>query len=362
MKSVLSVLESRWISVGPRTEEFEEALKRYFGVDHALFVSSGTASLHIAYISAGLTKERKVILPSFTYISTLTPLIWMGVPFVFADIESISNPKITPSTIEEVLDDNVNAVIYMAYAGFLNGIEEVRDYCESRGLILIEDASHCHGSELKGKKAGNFGVVAGMSFYANKNITTGEGGVVLTNSENVYRKAKALRSQGITSSSFERYRGLELDYDILEIGYTYRATELQAALGISQLRKLDRLNLRRKKLVRLYRELLKDVEEVIIPFEDFNSSANYIFPIFTKVDRDSLRLYLYERGIQTSIHYKPLHMFSAVKKYCGDAKLPVTEQAYKMQITLPLFPSMTEGDVEFIVESIKDGIAKIKSN
>lgn len=325
-------------------------------------MSSGTASLHIAYISAGLTKERKVILPSFTYISTLTPLIWMGVPFVFADIESISNPKITPSTIEEVLDNNVNAVIYMAYAGFLNGIEEVRDYCESRGLILIEDASHCHGSELKGKKAGNFGVVAGMSFYANKNITTGEGGVVLTNSENVYRKAKALRSQGFTSSSFERYRGLELDYDILEIGYTYRATELQAALGISQLRKLDRLNLRRKELVRLYRELLKDVEEVIIPFEDFNSSANYIFPIFTKVDRDSLRLYLYERGIQTSIHYKPLHVFSAVKKYCGDVKLPVTEQAYKMQITLPLFPSMTEGDVEFIVESIKDGIAKIKSN
>lgn len=152
----MSVLESGWISVGPRTEEFEEALKGYYGVDHALFVSSGTASLHIAYISAGLTKDRKVILPSFTYISTLTPLIWMGVPFVFADIESISNPKITPSTIGEVLDDTVNAVVYMAYAGFLNGIEEVRDYCESRGLILIEDASHCHGSELKGKKSWKF--------------------------------------------------------------------------------------------------------------------------------------------------------------------------------------------------------------
>lgn len=356
----MSALESRWISLGPRTEEFEDALKKYYGVNYALFVSSGTASLHIAYVSAGLNKERKVILPSFTYISTLTPLIWMGIPFVFADIESVYNPKITPSTIEEVLDDSVNAVIYMAYGGFLKGIDEVKSFCESKGIVLIEDASHCHGSELKGKRAGNFGVVAGMSLYANKNITTGEGGVVLTNYESIYKKAKALRSQGITSSSYQRFRGVELDYDILEIGYTYRATELQAALGISQLRKLERLNCKRKELVSLYRELLKDVEEVIVPFDDFKSSANYIFPIFTKVDRDELRLFLYERGIQTSIHYKPLHMFSAVKKYCGDVKLPMTEQAYKMQITLPLFPSMTEGDVEFVVESVKDGIAKIK--
>jgi dTDP-4-amino-4,6-dideoxygalactose transaminase len=329
-------------------------------VRYALFVSSGTASLHLAYISAGLNKNSKVILPSFTYISTLTPLIWMGFPFVFADIESLYKPVISDSTIDSIIDEGIDAVIYMAYGGFLDGIDKVKDYCERKGLKLIEDASHCHGSYLNGKKAGSFGIVAGMSLYANKNITTGEGGVLLTNSEEIYLRAKFLRSQGITSSSFDRYLGVELDYDINEIGYTYRATELQAALGISQLKKLDVLNNKRRKLVGLYRSLLEDVEEVIVPFANYERSANYIFSIFTKVDRNALRVYLHEKGIQTSIHYKPLHMFTAVKRYCGEVRLPVTEEAYRMQLTLPLFPKMTEEDVVYVVNTLKDGIAKIK--
>jgi len=359
---VLEVLRSGWISVGPKTEEFEKAVLSYYGVKHALFVSSGTASLHLAYLSSGLNSKTKVALPSFTYISTLTPLIWMGVPFSFVDIESIEKPVVSLESLEgKVKKEEISAVIYVAYAGFLEGIEKIQRFCEEKGLILIEDASHCHGSEWNGKRAGNFGLVAGMSLYANKNITTGEGGLLLTNDELVYNRARKLRSQGITSTSYERYKGLEMDYDVEEIGFTYRPTELQAALGISQLKKLDYLTKRRRELVGLYRKLLQDVEEIVIPFIAYEKSGNYIFSIFTKVDRDRLRLHLFEKGIQTSIHYKPLHMFSAVKRYCGDIELPVTEMAYRMQITLPLYPALKEEQVEYIVKEIKDGIAKIKS-
>jgi len=288
-------------------------------------------------------------------------LIWMGAKFVFADIQSLKRPVISPQTIEKVRG-NATHLVYVAYAGFMEGIDEIKAYCEEKGLILIEDASHCHGSLWKGKRAGNFGLVAGMSLYANKNITTGEGGVILTNDKYVYSRCKSLRSQGISSTSYERYKGLEMDYDIQEIGFTYRPTEIQAALGLSQLSKIEWINRRRRELVGLYRELLADVPEIIIPFEEYELSGNYIFSIFTKVDRDALRLYLFEHGIQTSIHYKPLHLFSAVQKYYPYKPLPVTEEAYHMQITLPLFPTMKEEWVEYIVKVLKDGIAKYKGN
>ncbi len=285
----------------------------------------------------------------------------MGVKFRFADIDSLERPVITADKIEEA-STNISHVIYMAYAGFMDGIDSVKSFCERKGIVMIEDASHCHGSVWNGKHAGNYGIVAGMSLYANKNMTTGEGGMILTNRSEIYEKVKALRSQGITSTSYDRYKGLDLDYDITQIGYTYRATEMQAALGITQLSKLDWINKRRRELVKLYRELLKDVEEVVIPFENYQLSSNYIFSIFVKVDRDALRFYLFEKGIQTSIHYKPLHLFEAVKRYAGSVKLPIAEKAYQMQITLPLFPTMKEELVEYIVGVLKDGIAKVKSN
>ncbi|HRD22925.1 MAG TPA: DegT/DnrJ/EryC1/StrS family aminotransferase [Candidatus Hydrothermia bacterium] len=360
IESVVGVLRSGWISTGPKTEELERAFAEYYGVHYALFVSSGTASLHLAYLAAGINKNSTVVLPSFTYISTLTPLMWIGCRFRFADIQSIEKPVVAPDTINEALKDDAEYVIYLPYAGFLDGIDHIKKFCDDKGVKLLEDASHCHGSCWNGIRAGNLGIAAGMSLYANKNITTGEGGVLLTNDELIYSRAKLLRSQCITSTSFERYQGLEMDYDIVEIGYTYRATEIQAALGLSQLKKLGWTTERRRELVGLYRRLLEDVEEIVIPFEDYRFSGNYIFSIFSKVDRDALRGYLFEKGIQTSIHYKPLHLFKAVGREVGPLRLPVTEKAYKMQITLPLFPTMREEWVEYIVGAIKDGVVKIK--
>uniref|UniRef100_A0A7V3ZY58 DegT/DnrJ/EryC1/StrS family aminotransferase n=1 Tax=candidate division WOR-3 bacterium TaxID=2052148 RepID=A0A7V3ZY58_UNCW3 len=361
IEAVSSTIKSGWVSLGPKTNELEKAFEAHFGVKYALFVSSGTAALHLAYVSAGIGPDSLVVLPSFTYISTLTPLIWMGAKFVFADIESLQKPVISPETIENVRSGATHT-IYVAYAGFMEGIDEIQKYCKEKNLVLIEDASHCHGSIWKGKRAGNFGIVAGMSLYANKSITTGEGGVILTNDENIYKRCKSLRSQGISSTSYERYKGLELDYDIQEIGYTYRPTEIQAALGLSQLKKIEWITRRRRELVGLYRKLLADVDEIIIPFENYELSGNYIFSVFSKVDRDALRLHLFEHGIQTSLHYKPLHLFSAVQKYYPYRPLPVTEEAYRMQITLPLFPTMKEEWVEYVVKVLKDGIAKYKGN
>ena len=362
IKAIYKIIRSGWVSLGPESKKFEQEFADFYGRKHAIFTTNGTSALHLAYIAAGVKKKDRVILPSFTYISTVTPLFWIGAEAVFCDIESLEKPLISANTINSIIDKNIKAIVFVPYAGFMDGIDEIKKLAEAKGIILIEDASHAHGSEWKGETAGGFGVVAGMSLYANKNMTTGEGGMVLTDDDSIAEKVRKLRSQGMTTLSYDRYTGLSLDYDIEEIGYNYRPTEIQAAIGRVQLKKLNKNNQRRKELVKTYRELLKDIEEIIVPFEDYKKSANYIFPIFVP-RRDEIRIFLHRKGIQTSVHYKPIHKFHAVMNLLKkEVRLPVTEKAGAMELTLPLYPQMREKDVKFVVESLKDAIIKTKNS
>ncbi len=351
-EAVLRVLSSGWITLGEETELFEKEFAEYAGTKYALFFSSGTSALHVAYLSVGIKKHSRVLVPSYTFVSTVTPLIWCEANVIFGEITGENNLNLSPKELDK---KNPEFAVFVPIAGFMEGLSEFAERAHEKGIVLVEDCSHAHGSIYKGKRCGTFGKVGVYSLYSNKNITTGEGGMLVTNDRKVYEKAKLLRSHGMTRLAYERYRGDPKIYDIVEIGYNYRATEMQAAIGRVQLKKLDDMNLKRKDLVRLYRRLFSDLPEVKIPFENFEESSNYIFPILVPAEkRENVIKGLASKGIQTSWHYKPVHTFSAIKKRAGEFSLPLTEKIAEREITLPLYPDMEPEMVKEVVSATKD--------
>lgn len=356
-QAVIEVIQSGWITRGPKTLEYEEKLARYFGVKYALATSSGTTALHLAYLAAGIRPGMKVIVPSLTFVATVTPLLWIGALLLFVDIHSLKFPNISPESVEK-LAPQADAVIFVHYAGFPDFIQDISKIAKKHDLILIEDASHAIGTKIDGKFAGTFGRVSAFSTFSNKNLSTGEGGFILTDDKRIYEKAKLLMSHGMTTTSYSKYSGSHPFYDVVEVGFNYRITEIHAVLGIVQLGKLDVKNERRRELVRKYRYELNDVEGLIIPFEDFENSANYIFPVILPDDteREVVIKKMAEAGIQTSIHYPPIHKFRAFREIIGDLELPVTEEYARRTLTLPLYPSLNQEDIVYIINILKNSI------
>jgi len=360
LEAVKRVIESRWISQGPETQSFEKAFADFIGLQYALATSSGTSALHLAYLALGVEARDEVIVPSFTFIATVSPLLWIGAIPVFSDIKSPEIPNIAVEMIEPLVTEKTKGVVFVHYAGFSRGVDEIRDFCSEKGLFLIEDASHAHGAVWKGKKAGTFGDIAVFSLFANKNLAVGEGGIIVTGSKDIYEKAKLLRSHGMTRLAWDKYESGEILYDVEALGYNYRLTELQAALGKVQLRKLNENNRKRRILVRRYRRLLKDVEGIVLPFfdEDVEGSSHYIFPLLLP-DEDKRRKvveFLKKEGIQTSVHYPAIHQFSLFSKGMVTFRsggLKNTEEASRRELTLPLWPSMTETQVDEVVSNLK---------
>ncbi len=351
-EAVAKVLSSGWLTLGEETYAFEEEFARYVGTRYALFFSSGTAALHVAYIATGIGRRKKVLVPSYTFISTVTPIIWCGGEIVFGEIEGEHNLNLSP---EEVERKDVDFVVFVPIAGFMDGIDEIKRLSEEKGITLIEDCSHAHGSVYKGKRCGQFGKAGVYSLYSNKNITTGEGGMLVTNDEEIYRRAKLLRSHGMTRLAYDRYLAGAGYYDIEEVGFNYRATEMQAALGRVQLKKLDFYNEKRRVLVKHYRELLKKLSSVKIPFTEYKESANYIFPILVpEGERDKVVAAFVEKEIQTSWHYRPVHTFRVIRRITGEISLPLTEKIAFREITLPLYPGMDVQAVEEIVNVLQN--------
>ncbi len=351
-EAVLRVLSSGWLTLGEETLSFEKEFADYVGTKYALFFSSGTAALHVAYLSVGIGEGKKVLVPSYTFISTVTPLIWSGADISFGEIGGEDNLNLAPHELEK---EDIDFVVFVPIAGFMNGLEEIKKISENRGIVLIEDCSHGHGSIYREKRCGTFGKVGVYSLYTNKNITTGEGGMLVTDDKEIYEKAKLLRSHGMTRLAYDRYAHRAEFYDVIELGYNYRATEMQAALGRVQLKKLEGFNRKRRQLVKLYRELFDEVLDVIVPFEDYRHSANYIFPILVPQEkRERVINGLADNGIQTSWHYRPVHTFKIIKQRMGNIHLPVTEEVAQREITLPLYPDMTLETVEEVVRVTKD--------
>jgi dTDP-4-amino-4,6-dideoxygalactose transaminase len=362
--AVLKILKGRWLSTGPVTERFETSFSRFLGGGRAIAVSNGTAALHLALACLDLRRGDEVILPSLTFVATANAVLYEGATPVFADITGPDNFNISPEEIEKKVTPKTKAVIVMHYGGYPCDMESILRTAREKRLAVIEDAAHAPGSLYRQTPCGMIGDMGCFSFFSNKNLVTGEGGMVVTNNEDWASRIRTMRSHAMTALSWDKYRGHLASYDIKELGFNYRMTEIEAALGLVQLGKLQRNRKRRENLARLYREELQGVEGISIPFTRLSGTfSHHLFPVLASCDpgdrsprrRDTWMEELKKLRVQTSVHYPPVHLFSLYRKRFGTKQgmLPQTEQVSRREVTLPLHPLMSEQDVKWIAGKMK---------
>lgn len=364
-EAVVETIRSGWISTGPKTELFENKFSKLFEVQHALALANCTVSLHTAFEALEIGENDEVICPSLTFVATVNAIRYVKAKPVFCDIQSFENLTIDPDMVESLVTARTKAIIVMHYAGFPCDMERIIEIAKKNNLKIIEDACHAPLSEYNGKKLGTLGDIGCFSFFANKNIITGEGGMLITNDTKVYEKSKLLRSHGMTSLSYERSKGHTTDYDVVDLGYNYRMDDMRASIGVIQLNKLKE-DLEKREEVRLnYLPKLSEMDEFIIPFENHHGFvSNYIFPIVlrdsTVEKREFIREELKLAGIQTSVHYPAVHKFSIYEK--NHVTLEKTEYVSDNEITLPMYSSLDIGKVELIAQTLKSALVKASSN
>jgi dTDP-4-amino-4,6-dideoxygalactose transaminase len=357
-REVLKVLRARWLSTGPVTERFERAFSEYLGGGFAIAVSNGTAALHLALTCLGLKEGDEVILPSLTFVATANAVLYVGAKTVFADIVGMDDLNISCKDIEGKITRKTKAVLVMHYGGYPCNMQSVVRIAKRYALHVVEDAAHAPGAAYQGPKCGLIGDIGCFSFFSNKNLVTGEGGMVVTRNREWAERVRRMMSHGMEALSWDKYRGRLSSYDIRELGYNYRTGEIQSALGLVQLKKLDRNKRRRGKLVEVYRKELQGVEGISIPFLQFEGDPAYhLFPILVSPGlRDRLMEELRNFRIQTSVHYPPVHLFSLYRKQFGSKKgmLPKSEEAGLREVTLPLHPRMDLEDAKWIAKKVKE--------
>jgi dTDP-4-amino-4,6-dideoxygalactose transaminase len=357
-KAVSDVIASRWLSMGPQTEAFEKDFAEFTSAKYAFSVANCTAAMHIAHTVLGIGQGDEVIVPSLTFIATVNAVLYTGARPVFADIESIENWNICAEQIKPLITPRTKAVVVVHYAGYPADMTAISELCAQKNLILIEDCAHSPGAYWQDKHTGTFGKCGCFSFFSNKNLATGEGGMLITNDSNLPEKIRHMRSHGMTTLTWQRHKGHAHSYDVVTLGYNYRLDEIRSALGRVQLRKLNINNQKRSRLVDLYKEKLADVSKIKIPFMNYPPRSSYhIFPILldASLDRASIANGMKEMGIQTSAHYPPAHLFTYIKSRFNtvEGQLPLTEKIGKSVLTLPLFPDMSVEQLEYVVDSLK---------
>jgi dTDP-4-amino-4,6-dideoxygalactose transaminase len=297
-----------------------------------------------------------VICPSLTFVATCNAIRYVNAVPVFADLKSTSDLTMDPDDIERKITPRTRAIVVMHFGGFPCDMDRIMELADRHKLKVIEDACHGPLSEYHGKKLGTIGDIGCFSFFSNKNISTGEGGMLLTNNQAYSERARLLRSHGMTSMSYERSKGHTTSYDVVDLGYNYRMDDIRASIGLVQLDKLQADINRRAEIRKSYLELLRGVDGIIIPFAESQAIvSNYIITIVLKDStvekRDEVRGKLAEAGIQTSVHYPAVHRFSIFREFSCD--LPLTEYVTDNLITLPMYSRLSEDDIEYIVSNLK---------
>jgi dTDP-4-amino-4,6-dideoxygalactose transaminase len=355
--AVLEVLRSRWLSMGEVTKQFEKEFADFIGAKHTLAVTNATAALHLACVAVGLGPGDEVILPSLTFVATANAIRYTGATPVFADIENLDDLNISPAAIESLITEKTRAILVVHYAGFACDMQAIMEIAARHDLAVLEDSAHAIGSELDGRKLGTIGRIGCFSFFSNKNMTTGEGGMLTTDDDALAERLGILRSHGMTSLSWDRHKGHASTYDVVDLGYNYRIDEMRSALGRVQLGKLPVSNERRHKLTTLYRELLSELTPAIqMPFAKLRGTSCYhILPVLLppEVDRDRFMEGMKAQGIQTSIHYPPVHRFRIYEDdwLARGMALPVTEEVSTRQVTFPLFATMQAEQVGWVARA-----------
>ena len=365
IQAVADTLRSGWITMGPRTLGFEAAFACDLGEGaQCLAVSNGTAALHIAVMSLGIKPGDEVIVPALTFVADLNVVSVVGGVPVLADVTSLGDWAMDPDDIERKITPRTKAVLIVHYAGYACDMEAISGICERHGLPLIEDCAHAPGGAYKGRKLGTFGVISAWSFFTNKNLSVGEGGMVVTRDSALFQKCKNLRSHGMTVASFDRMKGRASTYDVLEPGLNYRIDEMRAALGLVQLDKLPQANACRRQLTERYFERLDRMSGLTVPFRHFQRGTPtwHLMPILLDewVDRQAVIDSLKQAGIQSSIHYPAIQDFTAYRDCRGE--VPKAREVSKRELTLPLYPTMTDKDVDLVCDALESVLGKIKKS
>lgn len=362
---VQDVIKSRWLTMGEITQAFEQEFAEYNNVAHSVAVANGTAALHLACVAAGLGPGDEVILPALTFVATANAIRYTGATPIFADIVSEVDLNISPDAIEDLVNNKTRAIMVMHYGGYACDMTWILEIANRHSLLVIEDAAHSPGSELDGKKLGTFGDIGCYSFFSNKNMMTGEGGMIVTNDNMLAEKTRTLRSHGMTALTWDRYQGHAWSYDVVDLGFNYRMDEIRAAIGRVQLKKLDKNNTKRQELTHHYHDLfIKLALDITIPFREYHGKSScHILPILLPegIDRNQFMEKMKENGIQTSIHYPPIHQFTAYNDRLDkfQESLPITENVASREVTLPLFPTLTKSQVELVVHAAKESLEAI---
>jgi dTDP-4-amino-4,6-dideoxygalactose transaminase len=361
-QAVQKVVHSRWLSMGEQTQNFEQEFAAFIGAKHAIAVTNGTAALHLACVAVGLKPKEEVILPSLTFVATANAVRYTGAIPVFADIESTDWLTISPASIKRCITDKTRAILVMHYAGYPCDMPAILEIARKHGLVVIEDSAHAIGSKLDGRTLGTWGQIGCFSFFSNKNMTTGEGGMLTTEDDALAARLRILRSHGMTSLSWDRHKGHSWSYDVVDLGYNYRTDEIRSALGRVQLKKVSANNQRRAALTALYRKLLSElVPEIQMPFAaQRGTSCYHILPVLLPDGMDRIRFMegMKTRGVQTSIHYPPTHTFSAYAGLTESLRTPltVTEEVARREVTLPLYPGLSDADILSVVQAVQESL------
>lgn len=363
-EAVLNTVRSKWISSGERCMELEALFCKMWNVNYACAVSSCTAALHLAMLAVGVQPGDEVIVPALTFVATINAVCYAGGIPVLADICGPDNLNINPDEIEKLITPRTKAIVVMHYAGFPCEMDQILKLARSRGIKIIEDACHGPLSEYKGKKLGTLGDIGCFSFFSNKNISTGEGGMVLTDHKDYMDRLRLLRSHGMTTMSYERAKGHSTSYDVKALGYNYRLDDIRASLGIVQVKKLKDDLIKRKKVREIYEKQLADCPDLIVPFANYKGFvSNYIFPTVLRNGnaeyREVIRQELLKEGIQTSVHYPSVSRFS-IYKNAVKGNLENTEYVADTEITLPMYGSLEAETVNMICTILKEKINEVK--
>lgn len=362
--AVAATLRSGWLTLGPRIQEFEREFAEHLGVEHAIALSSCTAALHLAYLAAGIGHGDEVIVPGITFVASAAAVRYCGGTPVLAEVIGQEDLGLDPEDVAARVTPRTKAVCAVHYGGYAAPLDALREVCDQHGLALIEDAAHSPEATLPGgdRKLGTIGLAGTFSFFSNKIISCGEGGLLATSDERVAELARSRRSHAMTSGTWDRHRGHAMGYDVVEVGYNYRMDEPRAALLSARLPGLGADIAARRRLTHRYRELLAGIDGLTVPYRDEEVDASSCYTMAVMVDdpelRDPLRSRLAERhSVQTSVLYPSINEFTAYGR--GEQELPRCERVARTQLTLPLYPHLGEERLERVVGALEESLGAL---
>jgi perosamine synthetase len=368
IEAVVEVLKSDWLTTGPKIAEFEERFAAWVGARHAVSFSSGTAALHGAAFAAGLAPGDEVITTPMTFCATANCILYPGALPVFADV-SADTLNIDPVEISKKITSRTKAIIAVDYAGHPAELEELRTLAKARGALLIEDACHALGAEYRGKRVGSIADMTVFSFHPVKHVTTGEGGMVTTDDAPLAETLRRFRNHGISSEARERQESEQWFYEMVLLGFNYKLADIACALGLSQLNKLEANLVRRREIAARYNAAFRDLPEIMVPgvLGDVDP-AWHLYPIRLKLEalaasRDDVFRALRAENIGVNVHYIPVHRHPYYRERFGNRdRYPVAEDAYERLLSLPMFPAMTDRDVEDVIGAVQKVVTYYAEN